>query len=190
MLGNRNSMSILFTLCWNGPTSAMVCGFHVSRFLVDLIHLASEQYVTHHDVSAPGIIVPPSWVKASSWLFFEGDFLNPFALIRKRLANSGLGLLTQRLGGNLHSDRCQTNALICTPNPRFLRTLGLPTIPQKSSRKNQGYCYVVIWARYCRHAANFKEPQILRVNICNDWDQKWFKKLVYILCIYTWSESF
>ena len=62
---------------------------------------------------------------------FEGDFLNPFALIRKRLANSGLGLLTQRLGGNLHSDRCQTNALICTPNPRFLRTLGLPTIPQK-----------------------------------------------------------
>ena len=51
---------------------------------------------------------------------FEGDFLNPFALIRKRLANSGLGLLTQRLGGNLHSDRCQTNALICTVHCMFI----------------------------------------------------------------------
>ena len=63
------------------------------------------------------------------------------------------------------------------PNPRFLRTLGPPNIPQKSSRKNRGYCYVVIRAPCCRIAPNIKEPQILRVNICGDWDQKYLDRI-------------
>ena len=61
-----------------------------------------------------------------------------------------------------------------------MRTLGPPTIPQKSSRKNWGYCYEVIQTQYSRHTANSKDPQISRVNICSDWDQKCISILVCI----------
>ena len=50
-----------------------------------------------------------------------------------------------------------------------MRTLGPPTLPQKSSRKNRGYMYVMIGEPDSRHTANFKKSQIVRVYLCSDW---------------------